>query len=57
MSEELQNKPALVVYMGMQKEATRFERRDYDMLAFFGQLGGFFELLSSMCMFLVYILC
>jgi hypothetical protein len=39
------NIPAFVIYFGIVKEGTKYNREVYDTLSFFGNVGGFVELL------------
>jgi len=41
----------------MVKYGTRYEREVYHFLEFFGQVGGFLEVLTLFCTFVVHILC
>jgi len=51
------NDPAFVIMMGMEKQGMMYQRQVYDLLQFFGQLGGFIEILNLACIFLVSLLC
>ena len=56
-SKDVNNDPAFVIMMGMEKQGMMYQRQVYDLLQFFGQLGGFIEILNLACIFLVSLLC
>ena len=46
-----------MIYMGISKEGTSYERKVYDLLGLFGDVGGLVEVFDYVCMFIVSILC
>ena len=55
--KELGNKPGFVIYLGIQAEGTKYERKVYDWIAYFGLVGGLTELLLIASKVLVHFLC
>jgi len=43
--------------MGIQTEGTQYERKVYDVLNLFGNVGGLIEFIDFMCMLIVSLFC
>ena len=57
ISEGTGNVPAFMIYLGYDKIANQYERKVYDLLNFFGLVGGFIEVFHLTFSFLVYFFC
>jgi len=45
------------MYMGIQKEGIVYERKVYDLLNLFGNVGGLIEFMDFLCLAIVSLLC
>ena len=55
--KEIGNKPAFLIYLGIQAEGTKYERKVYDWITYFGLVGGLTEILLIVSAILVQFLC